>query len=753
MKIISCFKRTRLDDFLKALEGIRGNFDLLCAITGSSGCGKSELAKALLYYSYINQEEEGNLFCWRLEGIIRNEKMSYSEAFGNLLRKMEIEYKGPEDDQMAWMNSKTVLWRKLDRFRRWILVFDNADLYSSIEGYLPGQEARNGEIIVTTQNPQFFDLASSNFSIDKGLDQQDAIHLLEELSQISNNKEAQILTKRLDYSPMSIRTAGFYIQKENAALPKNQKLSYINYMDLIDDDEKLPEHKSILDSLGSAFYSQATGGAFKGSLRSSIRVSIRKVKPVFLSLLQHCAMIDSERIPRVLLVRLFRRITEEQSQMSSNTARFNHMFNKEVIGPETYSLLLPEGTLDEFYMHQSIQSETLRTIGDRDLLLKILKGVFEALWQEYPFDETTVASIRTNKEIAHHLNALLERMKEFRELAPQTIKILLRLEKLAEKLTDYSGEARYLKQIMDLITKFEIDDPMLRAEILSDRGLLKYRIYHFEDSVKDLIEAMQIVEKCDQGQKFLAGVIHNRLGWSMRRTQTNQALNSHKEAIQIHTKLRNDYEQEPRLKTDAYLRSLVIELGIGYNGMGLCFEQMGKYDNSIEHYKKALEIETAVLEEDHPVVGVVHNNIGSITLYERHKFPDVKLDIQSSLASLEKALRIRINNYGPSNSFVVMSDKNKARLYYYNDQPQRAIDILTSTIKMAIDVLGTHHLTLAELYIHMAEAWVKLGISTSTQEALQYYQKAYDVCTQNPEGHVREEHMKNINSGKASLTG
>ncbi|SHJ79056.1 Tetratricopeptide repeat-containing protein [Nocardiopsis flavescens] len=117
-----------------------GEHQIITALNGMSGVGKTELAKEYLH----RHTEEYDLICW-ISCLHENQ---IRQAFLDLAEKIGISYVGAGSDHV--IHGVLEALRQGQPFKRWLLVFDNAETRESIDRYLP--VAGSGHVVITSRN-------------------------------------------------------------------------------------------------------------------------------------------------------------------------------------------------------------------------------------------------------------------------------------------------------------------------------------------------------------------------------------------------------------------------------------------------------------------------------------------------------------------------------------------------------------------------------------------------------------------------
>ena len=107
---------------------------------------------------------------------------------------------------------------KVKQFSAWLIIVDNVVDLSLVRSFLPptaSEEWGHGQVLITTQDTQPIPLNSPytyHESLSKGMHPDDAVDLLREVSQISNQQPAEQVAEVLEYQPLALAAAAVYVQ-------------------------------------------------------------------------------------------------------------------------------------------------------------------------------------------------------------------------------------------------------------------------------------------------------------------------------------------------------------------------------------------------------------------------------------------------------------------------------------------------------------------------------------------------------------
>jgi tetratricopeptide (TPR) repeat protein len=160
------------------------------ALHGMGGVGKTQLAVEYVY----RYASEYDLVWWVPAESITTVRASLAQLAERLGQ-------ASADVSQAINNALTVL-RAGDRYRRWLVVFDNADRPEDLREYLPRP---GGHVLVTSRNAQWADVAAQ-LEVDV-FEREESIALLRRRGRGISSEEAHQLAEKLGDLPLALDQA------------------------------------------------------------------------------------------------------------------------------------------------------------------------------------------------------------------------------------------------------------------------------------------------------------------------------------------------------------------------------------------------------------------------------------------------------------------------------------------------------------------------------------------------------------------
>lgn len=650
-KVVTHFQPKRFHELKTRMLELQnqGSGLILCAITGVPGTGKTELAKA--YARRFNPSPQ--VFRWRLDPdpdldnknnrTNPNKPTQYEQAYSVLLDNFNLQsLKAYDTETREQMDQRlaSMVWQKINQYPSWIVIFDNAGTETDIAKYLPSDTSIKGIILVTSQTANFFTAnPRANFSVNNGLDPDEAIKLLHD---VSGKVEEDLATTRnlvreLDYLPLGIRTAGSYIRNVAGT-------TFGSYTKTLQQDIN-EEH---LVYLGESFIAQSAEDLKRvKSLRAAIRISIFKARdhnPPLFHLLKWSAFIANDEIPVHLLLELskepgYRDLTHKKKSIL------------DIIGQKSYSLL----TYDErqtCYIHQTTQVIIRHLTNSR---VEIIKKLATVILQVYPYKRYFVEELDQCQRVVPHFTTLSQHISGdpmlARALVTEQLRLWLILGQLGYRFSQYTLGLHYLEQALKVAQESPNEHLELQAEILR---YLAHNTYYLRDyqEARSYIERSVIIGLRVYGlTNWYMGRIYNVLGKilkeqaMMEEATMDEALRAYQRAEDICMNCRD--------------RSVDSELELAYlyQGVASCLRHTRDFAGALYYLKKAQGIYEQNLGPSDPYTASVYKSLGTLGLYpDPEKFDeDTGVNYRESLYYVEEALSIYKKVYGPRHYRVANS--------------------------------------------------------------------------------------------------
>ena len=218
-------------------------------LSGIPGCGKSQIARQVGQEVYDKRlrEDEGLTFVSTLNAETLD---SLADSYFNLAKQLGVtEYaltnlatSTKVDSSEKIQHLMRFISPKVKQFSAWLIIVDNVVDLSLVRSYLPptaSEEWGHGQVLVTTQDTQSIPFNSPHTyheSLSKGMHPDDAVDLLREVSQISNQQQAEEVAEVLEYQPLALAAAAVYVQ--NIVRYGTPNYSWTKYLETFNSKER-----------------------------------------------------------------------------------------------------------------------------------------------------------------------------------------------------------------------------------------------------------------------------------------------------------------------------------------------------------------------------------------------------------------------------------------------------------------------------------------------------------------------------------
>ena len=192
-------------------------------LSGIPGCGKSQIARQVGQEIFDKRWREGEDLTF-VASLNAETLDSLAESYCSLARHFGI-----TDNALAYLEAsrnlpekieylKTLIFSKTKQFSNWLVIVDNVVDLSSVRGDLPpsgSRELGHGQVLITTQDISSIPVNAPltyHESLSKGMHPDEAVNLLRHVSKIQNQEEAEKVAEVLEYHPLALVAAAFYVQ-------------------------------------------------------------------------------------------------------------------------------------------------------------------------------------------------------------------------------------------------------------------------------------------------------------------------------------------------------------------------------------------------------------------------------------------------------------------------------------------------------------------------------------------------------------
>ena len=670
-------------------------------LSGNPGCGKSQISREIgqQFFSERTGDVENLIFVATLNAeSIETLAASYL-TLGRHLRITEYALSGLESLKIekpleAVQQLHRLILPKVTKFTKWMIIADNVVDLRSVQGLLPqsgSKEWGNGQVLITTQDSTTIPHNAPHTyheSLSKGMRLDEAVRLLEKVSQISDRKRAENVAELLEFQPLALAAAACYVHTVISSGSSNYE-----WKAYLRDISAYSQRKEIETALAneSLAYAKTTMAAVEMAIERAVDTD--KVLLHTFSLLSLCA---HDNLPLEAVSKFVKAQTKDQPEelIKAKIVRSSLVLFHSEKGDDFRYIRLHKVVYEALIRGEVIKRTLQEIICDLAEAGKIFKSLFEENIEDY-------AIFRT---LRPHCELLLKLMTPNR--SSEQLRSFLRV---STPFLDLNMVADWLSSLASICCHF--------CDLL------------FAKAVIDLAcELLEDIEDTNLGA-FLKGKILNASGQVYNRIGKKiEALEFHKKALMIrkkifgedHTDVASSYHYlasvyrslgKYKLAKELLKRELVIwkkingenhvNVARSYNNLATVYHSLGKYNQAKKLHEKALVIWKKVFGEFHADIALSYNNLASVytSLREYHQAKERN----------EQVVVMWKKSNGEDHVNVARSYDNLATVYYSLGEYNQAKKLHEKGLVIWKKVFGEFHADIALSYNNLASVYSSLG--------------------------------------------
>ena len=671
-------------------------------LSGNPGCGKSQLAREIgqEFFSKRTDDVEDLNFVATLNA---ESVETLADSYMNLGRHLGItEYALTSLESLKDGKPVETIQRlhrlimpKTSKFSKWLIIADNVMDLRSVRHLLPqtgSEEWGNGQVLITTQDSGIIPQNAPHTyheSLSKGMSRDEAVKLLETVSQLSGREEAENVAEFLDFQPLALAAAVYYVQ----TVVNSGSINY-DWKAYIHDISTYNQRKQIENVLATEnlAYGKTTIAAVEMAVQRAVDGD--EVLRQTFSFLSLCANDD---VPVEIVLQFVKAQIKDQPEelMKAKIVRC--------------SLLL-------------VDSEEGN---ERSTYLRLHKIVHEALKRGEMFNQkswkTDYIMAEAAKIFKSHLKENAENYAFFKNMRPHCESLLNHM--TSEFSLDQSSFIkRFTPFGLDLDTIIDwlctlVDNCYVNSFFFFAKKVVNLTWNLLENVNDNFLSAIHKVRILN-----MTGRVHSSLG------EYNEAKECHEKALHIFKTIfgeddanvarsynnlasvhyyLGDYDQAKELHQKALLIMEKIfgednaDVATSYNDLASVYHSLGEYTQAKELYEKALLIRTKLFGEEYFGVAASYNNLGS--MYNQLGEYDQAKELH------EKALLIRRKIFGEDHAHVTESYNNLGVVYASVGEYKEAKELHEKALKIRKKIFGEDHADVATSYNNLAVVYNELG--------------------------------------------
>jgi len=705
---------TRLDHTLHSSNTVALNQPQI--ITGLGGIGKTQTA---IEYAHRFRDDYEAVF-W----VAADSEQALISGFMSIAQLLNLREETIKDPKIVIAAVK----RWLKKNRDWLLIFDNADMPSNIESFMPANH--QGNILITSRARNFDRLGVTDSIELVKLQPQEALEFLLKRTGRKGVKSVELkaaeeLAKELDFLPLALEQAGAFIYKMNS--------TFCNYL--------IGYRKRGLELLEKI---EPILGQYSKSVVSTWSLNFEKIRSVStpsVDLLCVSAFLYPHQIPLEIFTLGALDLGPELSKALGSA---DPLVLDELLEPLTqYSLIRRDLELRSYDIHRLVQAvikETMNGSVQRQWAERTVRAVYLA----FPSGKIEFSIWPICERILPHAlicSSLIDHWRfEFEEAAQLLNQTGLYLSDIAR----YQEAKNLYNQALSIFDSALEHNHPDTAACLNNLATIYDNQCRYTEAEPLHLRALEIRERILGGLDPAVSQSLNNLALHYKaRKNFSKAESLFKRSIEINEGILEGfdrelaapignlailYDEQKRYEEAERLHQRAVNLWINSVGIdhpdtatslnnlaGHHYSQE-KYEMAEPLYRQAAQIIEKTIGGDHPLVG---KSLLCQALVNKalKKFTKAESLYQQALDILEKKL-------GPLHSLVITNLKSLADLYETQSEYNHAEKIHKRVLKKRSEDLGPENPNLATDLTDMALFYMRQGKSG---EAEPLFEQALDV--------------------------
>ena len=676
-------------------------------LSGNPGCGKSQLAREIGQQFFSERKDDEDLI---FVATLNTESVeTLADSYFTLGRHLGItEYaltsleplkrEKPKD---AIQQLKCLILPKAYNFTKWLLIADNVIDLRLVRGLLPqsgSKEWGHGQVLITTQDSATIPQNAPHTyheSLSQGMRRDEAIELLETVSQITEQEQAENIAELLDFQPLALAAAAYYMQTV-----VNSGSSNYNWRAYLQDISTYGQRnvtETVLANESSA-YAKTTMAAVEMAIQRAVDAD--EVLWQTYSFLSLCAHDD---LPLETVSKFVRVQVKDQPEelIKAKIVRSSLLLvHSEKENKQCTYLRLHK------IVHEALKRGEMFNLKswDRDHnmaeAVKIFKSQLEENDENYAFRK----KLRPHcKSLINHMTSgctsdqrtFIERFTPFVELDVVT-DCLGTLAVVCQQGSYFSSAKIVVDLACNLLENIDesTSGALIKARIFDTGGTVYYSLGEYNQAKELHGKALVIRKKIFGEDNASVATIYNNLALVYTSLgEYNQAKELNEKALVIRKKLFGENH---------------ADVAISYNDLASVYNSLGEYNQAQQLYEKALMISKEIFGEDHAIVAVSYNNLASVycSLGEYNQAKDLS----------EKALTIHKKIFDEDHTSVVTSYNNLASVYDCLGEDNQAKELYKKALVISKKIFGEDHANVATIYNNLAKVYSSLGEYNQAKE-------------------------------------
>ena len=677
-------------------------------LSGNPGCGKSQIAREIgqQFFSERTGDVENLIFVATLNAETIETLADSYMTLGSYLGITEyalsrLESLKLEKPLEAVQQLHRLILPKVTKFTKWMIIADNVVDLRSVQGLLPqtgNKEWGHGQVLITTQDSTTISHNAPHTyheSLSKGMRLDEAVELLEKVSQISDREQAENVAELLDFQPLALAAAAFYVQTVISSGSSNYE--WKAYLRDISTYGRRYEIETVLANESLAYAKTTMAAVEMAIVRAVATDKLLRHTFSFLSLCAH------DDLPLEAVSKFVKAHTKDQPEglIKAKIVRSSLVLVHSVKGDERRYI-----RLHKIVYEALIRGEVLKLTSEEiNCDLAEVGKIFESLFEENNEDYAIFKTLRPHCEsLLKHMtpNCNSDELRTFLRTSTPFVALNMVADWLSSlaSICCHFCDLLFAKAVVDLacdlLEDIEDDDPaaFLKGNILNTSGQVYDRIGKYSQAEAFHKKALLIRQKIfGEDHTDVASSNNNLATVYQSLGEYNQAKEFNEKALVIWKKIHGEDH---------------ADVATSYNNLASAHSSLGEYNQAKELNEKALVIWKKIHGEDHADVATSYNNLASAYSSLGEYNPAKELN--------EKALIIRKKIFGEDHADVATSYNNLASVYESLGEYIQAKQLFEKAVTIRKTILGEDHADIATSYNNLASAYSSLGEYNQAKE-------------------------------------
>ena len=686
-------------------------------LSGNPGCGKSQLAREI-GQQFFSKQNNDLIFVATLNTESIDKLADSYLTLGRHLGITEYALKGLESLKQekpieAIKQLHRLILPKTSKFTKWLIIADNVIDLRLVRDLLPqtgSKEWGHGQVLITTQDSGTIPQNAPHTyheSLSKGMRRDEAMELLENVSQISEQVQAENVAEFLDFQPLALAAAAYYVQ--TVVTSGSSNYNWKTYLQDISTYSQRKQTETVLANESSA-YAKTTMAAVEMAIQRAVETD-----EVLLHTYSFLSLCANDDLPLETVLKFVKAQVKDHPEvlMKANIVRSSlSLVHSEEGGERTY-LRLHKVVHDALKRGEIANLKSCRE-SDHTMAeaVKIFNSQLEENYENYAFC----------KKLRPHCESLLKQMTSELSSDESTFSErftpFIDLDTVIDWLNTLAGVCQrssyffFAKTVVNLAYDLlgNLDDTSTSAFARKGRVLnVSGEVY---SSLGEYIQAKELHEKALTIRKKIFGEDHAHVATSYNNLASvynslgeyNQAKELYEKALTIRKKIFGEDH---------------ADVATSYNDLAIVYNSLGENSQAKKLHEKALMINKKIFGEDHANVATSYNNLALVYSHLG--------EYKQAKELHEKALMIYKKIFGEDHADVATSYNNLALVYNHLGENSQAKELHEKALKIYKKIFGEDHANVATSYSNLALMYKRLG---EFSQAKELYEKALIIRKQ-----------------------